>query len=904
MALLRRLIGGFHALLHKHRVEQELDEELRAYLETSVEAKMRAGMSREAAVRAARVETGSLEAVKDHTRDVGWETVLESIWRDVRYAARVLRKSPGFTAVAVLTLALGIGATTAIFSLLDALILKPLPVKNPEELVLVRAGGLYPAFHAFRQHTDIFVDLFATSGVTPLEVDVQSGIRERTSVSLVSGSYFSVLGVQAALGRTFTVDDDRAPNEHPIAVASYGYWLRRFGHDAAILNRGVRISGTPITIVGVAPPGFFGEHVGVAPDLWVPLTMWGQVVPGRNLLQSPGTGWLRFIGRVQPGVAASGAQPELTRTFQQVVTEIHGPKAPEDVRRDIARATVTLEPASNGVSSLRTRFARPLQLLMGAVALVLLIACANVANLLLARARARRREIDIRLALGMSRARLIRQLLTESFVLAALGGAMGVGFAWLGREALLRLISADGSRASVAIATDARLLVFVALIASATALLFGLAPAWQSARAGIVASLVVRRAASGPRQRLSSLLVVAQVAVSLVLLMGAGLFLRTIANLRDVDLGFTPQQLIVADVNPQTAGYDRGEALALTRRLLDRIAALPGVSSVSVSEHGVLMGTDNGTNLMRPVGHVAGSEGFPRTHWDVVGPRYFSTIGTPLISGRDFTERDDIGSPPVIAINEEMARQFFAGANPIGRRLLWDVGGVQKQFEIVAVTRDVKRSGPRDEPQLRFYLPYFQMPQVRPNWILASTRFLVRTAGDPMALAPSLRQLIPMEDPRLSVTSVDIGPELVGRTLVQERMVTTLLVAFGLLAVGLACLGLYGLIAYQVVQRTGEIGIRMALGAQRSHVLWMTVRRGLAWIATGIAVGIPLALSASHLAQGLLFGLSASDTGTLIGAAGLMSAMGLLAAYIPARLASRVDPLVALRSDEGIGGAP
>ena len=898
MLILRRIVSGFRRLFFKTQVERDMDEELRAYLAIAAEQKMSAGMSRDEAVRAAHIEIGSLDAIKERARDVGWESAFESFWQDVRYAIRGLRKSPGFTSVAVLTLALGIGATTAIFSLLEAVILRSLPVRNPEELVLVGPRGFqYPAFQAFREHRDIFVDLLATSGVTPLDVDTQAGVREPTGVSLVSGSYFSTLGIQASIGRIFTVNEDRAPGEHPVAVASYGYWQRRFGADAAILNRVVRIGGTPITIIGVAPQGFFGEQVGVAPDLWVPLAMWGQVVPGRNLLQSPGTAWLRIIGRVRPGVTASGVHPGLTRTFQQVVTGIFGPNAAEDQRRDIARATVTLEPAGTGVSNVRAQFARPLQMLMGAVVLVLLIACANIANLLLARGAERRREIDVRLALGMSRARLIRQLLTESLVLAALGGAAGLAIAWLGREALLRLISADGSRLPVAVTMDARLLVFVAVISSATAILFGLAPAWQSARASLVTSLVASRETGGrPRQRLSAALVIAQVALSLVLLTGAGLFLRTIANLRDVDLGFSPERLLVLDVNPQAAGYSGDRAIALNRRLLDRIKALPGVSSVSLSEHGVLTGRDSSTNLMRSSGFVAGAEGFPQTRWDVVGPQYFSTIGTRLLSGRDFTGRDDIASPYVVAINEEMARFFFAGADPIGRRLVWDVRG-EKEFEIVAVTREVKLSGPRDKPQMRFYLPYFQLPLIRPTWVLASTRFLVRTAADPALLAPLLRQLVPSEDPRLSVASLDVGPELVSRALFRERMVATLLVAFGVLAIALACLGLYGLIAFHVVQRTSEIGIRMALGAQRSHVLWVTLRRGLAWIGAGVAVGIPLALGASRVAQGLLFGLSATDPGPLIGAAGVISAMGLLAAYIPARRATRVEPMFALRCE-------
>jgi predicted permease len=897
MRLLQRFAAELTALFRRSRADRELDAELGEFFEAAIAEKMRAGASRADATRAVRLDMGSTAAIKDRVRDVGWESTAESVWQDVRYALRCLRKAPGFTAVAVLTLALGIGATTAIFSLLEAVILRPLPVKNPEELVLVRAGGLYPVFKAFQQHTDVFVDVFATSGIDALDVEIQSGVRERTQVSLVSGAYFSTLGVTASTGRVFTTADDVTPGAHPIAVASDGYWRRRFGRDAATLGRVIRINGTPITIVGIAPRSFYGEQVGVAPDLWVPLTMYGHIVSGRNLLQSPGTGWLRFIGRARPGVTTSGPHPGLSQTFRQVVTEVHGPKAPEDVRRDTARATVSLEPAGKGLSDLREQFGRPLQLLMGAVVLVLLIACANLANLLLSRAAARRREIDLRRALGMSHGRLLQQLLTESLVLAALGAALGVGVAWLGREALLRLISADGSRLAVDVATDVRLLAFVAAVATATAILFGLAPAWHSMRASVAPSLAVRGVTGGAsRQRLNALLVVAQVAVSLVLLMGAGLFLRTIANLRGVDLGFMPDRLLILDVNPQAAGYRDARAVALNRTLLDSLKAVPGVSSVSLSQNGALMGRDSSTNVMRPVGFAAGPDGFPRLQWDIVGPGYFSTIGIRIVSGREFTERDNAGAPLVIAINEAMARLFFARENPIGRRLVWG-DDAQNALEIVAVTRDVRNRSPRLDPQPRFYLPYLQLSAIRPNWMLASTRFLVRTDADPAGVAPLLRALIPAADPRLSVTRLEIGEDLVSRTVLQERMIATLLVAFGVLAAGLACLGVYGVIAYHVAQRTNEIAIRMALGAQRGQVLRATLQRALIWIVAGVAVGVPLALSLSRAAQGLLFGLSTTDPATLIGAAAVMFALGLLAGYLPARRASRVDPLRALRCD-------
>lgn len=826
-----------------------------------------------------------------------WELTVDGIRQDIRDAVRSLRKSPAFTAVAALTLALAIGGTTAIFSLLDATMLRSLPVRQPEQLVVVRAGGLYPVYQAFRSRTDVFDQLCAMGGASELAVHIQGTSPERTSVSLVSGSYFTTLGVPAALGRTFTDDEDRAPGGRPVAVISDGYWQRRFARDPAIINRIIRINGTAISIVGVAQAGFSGEEVGVAPDLWIPLSMYGQVVPGRNLLESPGTGWLRMIGRVHAGVRATGPQPVLTRVFQQTLSDVFGPAASDDVRRDIANATVRLEPAATGISTLRAQFGRPLQLLMGGVVVLLVIACANIASLLLARAQARRREIDLRLALGVTRARLVRQLMTESLVLASIGGTVGVLCASWIREGLLRLISADGSRVPLSVPTDLRLLVFVAVATTAAAILFGLAPAWHSARSGLARSLVTRQPGGAPARRLNAALVIAQIAMSLVLLTSAGLFLRTMANLRNADLGFVPERLVVLDLNPASAGYSGARAIDLSRRILHRIQALPGVSSVTVSENGLLTGRDKGSNLMRPEGFAAGPEGYPNTKWDVVGPGYFTTSGITVLAGRDFTDRDNVGAPPVAAINEQMARRFFPGVNPIGRRLQWGSGHNQEALQVVAVVRDVKQTDAREAPALRFYFPYFQLALVRPNWMVASTRYLVRTTADGPSVAGSLRQLVAAEDTRLLVTSIDLGPDLVNRTLVRERMLAALLVAFGALAIGLACLGVYGLIAYVVLQRTSEIGIRMALGSQRGAVLWAMLRPAVTWIAIGIGSGLPLALATARAARSQLFGLSPADPRTVAGAVIVMSVLGLLAAFIPARRATHVDPLVALRSD-------
>jgi predicted permease len=814
---------------------------------------------------------------------------------DLRFAIRALTKSPAYTIVAILTLAVGIGATTAIFSLFDAVLLKSLPVRNPDELFSVTASQ-YPAYRAVRAQTEIFSDVLASAPAgEQLDVAIDDSGSEKLPVSLVSSSYFTTLGVSAAMGRLFNGSDERPPGETAIAVVSYGYWQQRLARDPKVIGRRIRVSRTPLTIVGVAPEGFFGEEVGVSPSLWVPLTMWGQVVAGRNLLESPGTGWLRTIGRLKSGISVAQAEARLTPLLRRQLEEIFGPEISPDLRREIDTFTARVTPAGKGASRLRGRFARPLELLMAAVVLVLLISCANVANLSLARTASRRRNVDLQLALGLTRARLIRQSLVESLVLSILGGAVGLALAWSGREVLLRLISTDGTRLPVAAQTDLRVLAFAAGISFVTAIVFGAAPAWQSVRASLASSLASRHAIADRRsQRLSPVLVVGQVAVSLVLLTGAGLFLRTLTNLRDVDLGYVTDRLVVLDVNTRAAGYSLDQAPGVTHRVLDRLRAVPGITAASFAENAVMLGTDSSTNLIRSEGFVAGAGGFPRAQWDMVGPQYFSAMGIPLVAGRDFSERDDEAAPRVVAINEALARQFFAGTNPIGRRLVWG-DTKQTDFEIVAVVRDVKQSGPRETPPLRFYLPYAQLSKTRPSWDVASVRFLVRTAGDPVAMRRPLERAIGAENPRLSVNRISIGPELVERVLVQERMIATLSAAFSVLGVGLACLGLYGLIGYHVVQRTSEIGIRMALGAQRSQVLWATLRQSLAWTAGGIALGVPVAFGVTRAAGSLLFGLSATDTKTLAGAAIVMLVFGLVAACIPARRAARVDPIVALR---------
>jgi predicted permease len=893
---MRMWLSRLSALFRGHRrLDRELDEEIQAHLDLAAADNRARGMDPAEAWDSARRSFGGVEPMKERYRDQRGLPFVDVLIQDVRYALRIFRRSPGFTATAVLSLALGLGANAAIFSVLDAVLLKALPVRDPEQLFVLQGGDFsYPAYEVFRQQNDSRIDLFATSGITTVDAQLEDGAPEQTHISLVSGPYFSVLGISPLIGRTFTGADDGVPGAHPIAVLSYGYWERRFGRDPAVLGRTIRISGTPITIIGVTPPAFFGEQVGRAPNLWVPLTMWARVVPGRDLVASRTTSWLQIIGRVRPGSSISETGTALTTQYRQMLAEMFAGDTSDDTRREIAGAQVTLLPAYNGVSSLRRQFSRPLQVLMIVVALVLLIACANVANLLIARATARRREIALRLALGISRRRLIRQLLTESLLLSAAGGAVGILVAWWARESLLRLVTADGSRVPLAAATDARLLTFVVALTFLTAIVFGLVPAWQSASVNLSAIMGhAGRETRRNRVAIGSLLVIAEVAMSLVLLVGAGLFLRTLSNLHDVDLGFAPERLLIVDVNPIAAGYRGGAYAAVCQRLLERLTALPGVASATFSENGVLTGRDSDTNRMRPVEFVTGEDGVPSTRFDTVGPQYFRTMGIPVLAGRDIDVHDDAASGRVMVINEAMARRFFATANPIGRRMLWGAADDSKAYDVVGLVPDVKQHGPRDQIVFRFYVPYLQHREPE----LDSARFMLRTAANPAAVLSLAQEAIQAEDKRLPIVSIDTARGLEDRSLVQERMIAALSTVFTGLALGLACIGLYGLMSYRLVQRTSEMGIRLALGAKQQQVLWLILRQDLALIAAGLAIGAPIAIAASKLIQSLLFGIDSSDQATLMAALLVMTSVGVVAGLGPAVRAARIEPTVSLRHE-------
>jgi predicted permease len=889
MNAFRRLRAGLRGLFRKTDVDRELDEELGEFLETAVEHRMRTGMTREQAIRAARIETGSVEAVKDRVRDVGWESAVESFLQDLRYAGRLLRASPGFAAVAVLTLALGIGANTAIFTLVDAVLLAPLPVENPAQLVVldvITARGekqnlSYPLFERIRDEVDAFSGVFAAQdGFARLHVGVPgaAGRSDEARVQLVSGEFFPVLGVRALMGRTLMPEDNNPAADSGVAVVSYAFWQRRLGGDAAVVGSILTIKRQNMTVVGVAPAGFFGESVGRAPDVWVPLAMQPRFDRGRSLLDRPNVGWLRVVGRLRPDATRSTADAALAVALTGIRS------GSTDFSQYARRIGVRSSDGSRGLPDFRERFSLPLRILAGIVAMVLLIACANVANLLLARAATRQREMGVRLAIGAGRRRLVRQLFTESLVLAALGGLLGLLFAWWGSRVLLVLASTDSAPIPIDVALNARVLGFTSALSVVTVMIFGLAPALTISRVDVGTALKLDPGAR-TRAGLSKTLLVTQVALSLVLLSGAALFGQTLRNLRARDLGFAAETLLEVRVAPEASGYKMDQIPDLSRRLLDRLEASPGVESAAYTHAGFGGGISR-TCCVAIAGYVHEPEEDRQIRTAGVAPGYFRTLGLPLLRGRDFTAQDSRLDPNQISaaiVNEAFVRRYLDG-DPMGARFGWgDPPNVKYGIEIVGVAKDAVHEDLREVIKPLIYFPS--------AW---GDTFVVRAAGQPDALVAALRREVHAVDGTLE-SQIRTVTETLNRAVVREKLLSRLSGFFGVLATLLAGVGLYGLMAYAVVRRTREIGIRMALGAARSVVLRSEMRSAIGLVAIGVALGVPLALAVGRLIASQLFGITGSDPITLVAVCVLLALVAGLAAYLPARRASRVDPMVALR---------
>ena len=890
-------------LFRGEQLDRELTDELTAHLEMHLADNVRAGMQPEEARRVALLKLGGLEQTKETVRDRRGLPVLEAFLQDASYAVRSLLRSPGITLVALLSLALGIGANTAIFSLMNAVLLKSLPVRDPAQLVLFGDGldqGIsdgfpnpwlysYPFYREMQKDNQVFSGVAAAFSMNDRIHGFVTGRHEAEpmNVQLVSGTYFPLLGVQAVMGRTLSEQDDQTEGDHPVAVVSYAWWTRVLARDPSALSRNLTIGSAVFSIVGVAPPEFFGTKVGEAPDIWIPLSMQREIPPGfhgyhDNMFES-----LHLMARLKPGISISEASANVNLLFQQILRGFSdAPRTPENLLK-LDKTRVELNSMTTGFSRLRRQFSEPLKILMAMVGLVLLIACANIANLLLARSTARARELAVRQALGARRGRLIRQLLTESLVLAVIGGALGVAFASWATHLLLNMVSDGREPLQLHVPVDIRLLLFTLAVTLATALLFGTVPAFRATHPDLTEPLKSGRSQSGGPAKgpLAKALVISQVALSLVLLVGAGLFVRSLLNLTNVDTGFNKESVIRLRVDPGSVGYKQDARLSnLYRQIEERVGALPGVRAASFSIFTFNEGTWN--NPIWVDGYLSGHRD-TEVHHNAVGTGYFAAMGIPVLAGRTFGPQDTATSPKVGVIGETMARTLFPVGSPIGRRY----GRGERNaadIEVIGVVKDVKYNSLDETPQPGDYLPYAQNVRYLND-------FEVRYSGDAAAAVSAIREAIHDVEPQLPVSDVMTLDQQVARSITNQRLVAQLSAFFGLLAVFLSCIGIYGLMSYLVTRRTNEIGLRMALGATRPKVLWMILQESLWLVGLGIAIGVPVALTGNHLVSHLLYGLPASDPLTLLGGVSALLAIAALAGYLPARRATRVDPMIALR---------
>ena len=836
---------------------------------------------------------------------------MDQLFKDIRYGFRGLLKRKGFALVAVLTLALGIGANTAIFTLVNAVMLKSLPVYKPEELVLFsdttgegtstedspRTGAWprfsYASYVYLRDHNQSFQDIVAVrSGESRLSVrrtDSEANATVRAQGHLVTGNYFSMLGVRALRGRTLTPEDDN-PSAQPAAVISHRYWQQQFNSDPNIVGKSVIINNLNFTIAGITPPEFFGIRVRRPPDFWLPMSFQAQIELRGSYLTDNQVYFLTPIGRLKPGVTMDQAQANVTLALQQFLTEQAGSQLTAERQKGIQNTFITLTSGQGGLSGLRRAYSKPLQMLMAIVGMVLLIACANVGSLLLSRAASRKAEISLRQALGATRWRIIRQLLTESMLLAAVGGVCGVLLAQWGVTVLVNLVA---KTSPLDTRPDVKVLLFTLGVSIVAGVLFGLVPAIQASRTNLSSAMKEKNRMRGSfmRLNLSSLMVIMQVGLSMVLLTGAGLFARSLVKLQSEDLGFDRNNLLLLGIDPRLAGYKPTQLAALYQQVIDRVGSLPQVRNVSMATYAPLSGTRRNSSI-KVAGYVPQPDEDTSVQDILTGPKYSETLGIPLLRGRDIEQRDSPSSPMVAVVNSTFAEHYFKNQNPIGRTFTFDddtdKGGA---IEIVGVVGDLKTDDPRDKPEATIYRPILQ---IQDSAAYAVT-IHVRTLSDPSPLTNQVRQMISQIDDKLPIFGVTTMNDQLHDNLDQDRLIAQLVSFFGALALILACIGLYGVMAHGVARRTNEIGIRMALGARGSNIAWMILRETLYLVLAGLVIGVPAALFGARLIAAQLFDMSPTDPVTLAAAAVVMTIVALLAGYLPARRASRVNPLSALR---------
>ena len=910
MSLLRKMTRGLRSLFRKEQVDDDLSEEIGSFTEMAAQEKMKQGLSREAALRAVRLELGTVEIAREEVRFATWESFVENLWRDIRFAVRSFRKSPGFSAVVVLTLTLGIGANTAIFTLINAVMLQKLPVPHPEQLYRLGDNnnccvmvGLqnddsfvlysYPLFQYLRDHTPQFQQLAAfESYVADLSV---RGPRDVTAEpykgEFVSGNYFQMLGVGASAGRLLAPGDDNqtAPR---VAVISFRAWQQRFGLSPAVIGSIMDIGGVPYTISGVAPPGFYGDTLrSDPPDFWLPLV--GE--PEKWRLESPNPEWLYLIGRLKPEFTPASVQAQLTGELQQWLN------AHRDIfeKRDwdqIPRQHIALTSAARGIAQMQTDYALGLRLLATLSVLLLLIACANIANLLLARGSASQSQTAVRLALGGTRLRLMQQLLAESVILSLVGGIAGLYVAYVGGHALLLLAFRGANYIPISAKPSLPVLLFAVCLSLVTGIVFGIAPAWINSRSNPADALRASgRANSEKSSTLQKSLIVVQVALSIVLLVGAALLTASLRNLEKQNFGFVTEGRLIVDLTyPEAGGYSDDQLPALYRGLETSLPQIPGVLSAALSTYAPLAG-DNWNDWVYIEGRPPDFTGIGPS-WLRVGPHYFETVGTRLLQGRVIDERDVPGAPRAAVVNEAFARRYFPKGDAIGQHFGTNDEKHSGDFEIVGIVEDAKYQDTRGPAYPTFFWPLLQVPPGDPlrGW---ARSIELHVAGRPESVEPAVRQAIAKVDPRVTVLKVQSFDEQVALNFNQERLIARLTELFGLLALILACLGLYGLTAYSVARRTTEIGIRMALGADRGNVLALVLRSALVQVGLGLAVGIPAALAGGRLLASQLYNVKSYDPAFFAVAAVILAASAIFAASIPARRATRVDPIIALRHE-------
>lgn len=907
---LRRL---YERLRDPRRAEADLDEEVRSFYDTMEARRVEGGLAPEEARRVTGAEYGPRALVIEGVRDSRPEALMRSVMQDIGYALRQLRRNPGFAAVAVLSLGLGIGANTAIYSLMESILMRSLPVADPESLVLLNwtsrppqsAGeqwehvvhgiqgrfwpgdrgalvtGIFPyaAFETFRGENPVFSTVFGYFDGLQKNLAV-GGQAVSAGTQYVSGGYFRGLGVTPAAGRLIGAEDDRAGAE-PVAVISYALSQQRFGGPQGAVGQSILVDNVAMTVVGVTPPEFFGVDPADAPDLFLPL----HAIPlvdadvAQRMFHDQNFYWLEMMGRLRPGVSMEQAQAALAPRFHHWVAST---ATTEGERAKLP--ALLLNPGAGGLGFLRREYTKPLYVLLAMVALILAITCANTANLLLARASARRREMAIRLSLGAGRLRVVRQLLTESVLLASLGGALGVMFAMWGVRVLTWLFSRGREDFTLHAGMNWNVLGVTAGLSVLCGLLFGLAPAIQATRTDVVGALRGGRG-GGSRHRTQHVLAAAQIAMSFLILFAAGMFVQTLNRLHSVELGYARENVLLFTLNARQAGHRAPEIATFYLDLRRRLEAIPGVMSASMAHASIISAGHAGKTYRGPV--RIGAVAVEGARVISAGPRFHTTMQIPMLIGREIDDRDQPGSPAVAVISERMARTYFGGENPVGRRITF--AGENRELEIVGVSGNL-RGRLKDESPMVVFAAASQSPQ-------EGMTYALRTAGDPMGYVQSVRAIVGEADASIPLTNVVTQAAEIDRTISREIMFARLCTGFAALALLMACVGLYGTMSYGVERQFGEMGIRMALGARRGEVVWMVLRRVLVLAVVGLAISVPAALAGSRLVKSLLYETEPNDPGTLAMAGAVLLAAALLAGYAPARRASRIDPLVALRHE-------